>query len=218
VKRYLSTPAGVQLDRVRRQTRRHSRGWWEFHQASELARKSVHAVRSVAAVEDMAGLVERRSAVVFEEVAGDAVERVWPAALERRSPITRGASRHAATRRLARFISAFHQTGASHRDLYLCHVFVRLDETARRPPHFALLDLARVHYPRLRRTRWIIKDLAQVDCSARQCGATRTDRLRFLIAYLGLHADTPRVRWYARRIVRKSDHILRRIARKRGSA
>ena len=70
-----------------------------------------------------------------------------------------------------------------------------------------------MHNPRLRRMRWIIKDLAQLDASARQVGASRTDRLRFLRAYLDLGPRAARVRWYARRIVRKSDWILRRIAR-----
>ncbi|MEW6251858.1 MAG: lipopolysaccharide kinase InaA family protein, partial [Planctomycetota bacterium] len=77
-----------------------------------------------------------------------------------------------------------------------------------------LIDLARTHRPRLRRTRWIIKDLSQLDTSARQLDATRADRLRFLTTYLRSRPGARPVRWYARRIVRKSDRILRRIARK----
>ena len=67
--------------------------------------------------------------------------------------------------------------------------------------------------PRWRRLRWIIKDLSQLDASARQIGAWRTDRLRFLPAYLGPSLKTS-IRSYARRVVRKSDWILARIARK----
>lgn len=216
VKRYLHTPLREQIDRVRRQSARHSRAWWEYFQSAELTRKSVPAVRAVGAVEAMLGVLERCSVVLFEEVEGDAFERAWPAVARRCTPITRGVRRHAVTRRLARFISAFHQTGVCHRDLYLCHVFTQLDEDGRHPPRFTLIDLARMHAPRWRRTRWIVKDLSQMDCSARQTGATRSDRMRFLVAYLGLHPNAPRVRWYARRIVRKSDRILRRIARKGG--
>lgn len=214
VKRYRHIPWREQLDRIRRQAARHSRAWWEFTRACELAEKSVPAVQAVAMVEQMRVLREVGSAVVFAPVAGDALDRVWPAACARGAPVTCGAARHAVTRRLAWFVSAFHQTGWCHRDLYLCHIFTELDESAARPPRFTLIDLARVHRPRARRTRWILKDLAQLDCSACQIGATRADRFRFLVAYLGLHPRTPRVRWYARRVARKSRAILRRIARK----
>ena len=111
--------------------------------------------------------------------------------------------------------AAFHGTGLCHRDLYLCHIFAEIDaKPVRKTPRFHLIDLARVHRPRWRRMRWIIKDLSQLDASARQVGASRTDRLRFLRAYLHLPREAQRVRWYVRRIVRKSDWILRRIERK----
>lgn len=218
VKRYLGTPWRAQWDRVYRQVRRRSRAWWEFAQSQRLNEQSIAAVRAVAAVESMRGCWERRSAVVFAEAPGDAFDRIWPAACARGAAVTRGRARHAVLRKLARFISAFHGTGMCHRDLYLCHIFVELDEAAHRPPRFTLLDLARVHRPRMRRMRWILKDLSQVDTSARQIGLTRADRLRLLIAYLGVEPRTARVRWYVRRIVRRSDRILRRIARKSRSA
>ncbi len=214
VKRYLSTPLKQQVDRINRQRARRSRAWWEYHQSIELRRRYVPVVRAIGYAEEMRSLYERRSAVLFEKVAGDAFDRVWPQLVAARSPWTRGAARHELTRCLARFVSAFHQTGMCHRDLYLCHIFLDVAADAAHPPRFTLIDLARTHRPRLRRTRWIIKDLSQLDCSARQIGATRSDRLRFLVAYLGLLPDAPRVRFYARRVVRKSDAILRRIARK----
>jgi hypothetical protein len=61
--------------------------------------------------------------------------------------------------------------------------------------------------------RWLIKDLAQLEYSARQAGASRSDRLRVLCAYLGLERTAPRVRWYARKIARKADSIQRREQR-----
>jgi len=213
VKRYRRTPLREQLDRALRQTPRHSRAWWEFRQSEELTRQFVPVVRALAVAEETSGPLERRSAVVFEGLAGDAFDRVWLRLVAVDAPVTRGLARHDLIRRLARFVSAFHQTGYCHRDLYLCHVFSDLDPDGGRPPRFTLIDLARTHRPRLRRTRWLIKDLAQLDSSARQIGASRGDRLRFLKAYLSLEAHSPRLRWYARRIVRKSDTILHRLAR-----
>lgn len=213
LKRYFSSKWREQWDRIYRQKSRRSRGWWEYHQSNQLARRYIPAVRAVGVAEEMRGFFERRSAVLFEEVAGDAFDRVWSRLEARRAPLTYGRTRHEMNRCLARFVSAFHQTGLCHRDLYLCHIFIDLadDEIA---PRFTLIDLARVHRPCWRRTRWIIKDLSQLDCSAQQIGATRTDRLRFLLAYLGLEPNAPRVRFYVRRVARKSARILRQIERR----
>ena len=98
--------------------------------------------------------------------------------------------------------------------MYLCHIFIDLDESMVRPPNFTIIDLARLHRPRWRRMRWVVKDLSQLDASARQIGASRSDRLRAIYAYLGLNRCSPRVRWYSRAVTRKSDAILQRIARK----
>lgn len=214
VKRYEQTPPNAQLDRLGRQTARHSRAWWEYAVSQQLAAAHIPAARAVGFIEEMVGPIERRSAVLFERVAGDAFDRAWLTAERRGAAVTRGLARQDVAVRLARFVAAFHQTGCCHRDLYLCHIFVQLDESARRPPVFCLIDLARIHRPRLRRMRWILKDLSQLDASARQIGVSRADRLRWLLAYLGLTADSPRVRWYARQIARRSSAILRREKRK----
>lgn len=214
VKRYARTPFREQWDRMRRQCLRHSRAYWEFTQSRRLAESHINVPGPVGFVEQMHGAVEHRSAVLLERVPGDALDRVWTGLRERDAPITRGIARHDLVVRLARFVAAFHGTGFCHRDLYLCHVFVDLDSHAIRPPTFTLIDLARTHRPRWRRARWIIKDLSQLDASARQIGATRSDRWRFLLTYLNLQRRAPRARWYARRVIRKSDWILRRINRK----
>lgn len=214
VKRYAATPPKQQWDRVWRQHTRHSRAWWEFRQAQALAAAHVPVPPAVAVAEQMRGPFEHRSVVLLEAVAGDAFDRVWPDMCRRNAPVTRAPARHELTVQLARFVAAFHDTGLCHRDLYLCHVFADLDPQAQRAPRFTLVDLARTHRPRWRRMRWIIKDLAQLDCSARQIGASRTDRWRFLRVYLGRHAGAAHLRRYAPRIVRKSNWILRQIERR----
>lgn len=214
VKVYTRTSLRTQIDRICRQDARRSRAWWEFAQSQRLAEAQIGAPHPVAFVEEMRGRFERRSAVILSGVPGEALDRLWLRLCAEGAPITRGPLRHDLTVRLARFASAFHSTGFCHRDLYLCHIFAELDREGRAAPGFALIDLARTCRPRLRRLRWIVKDLSQLDCSARQIGATRTDRLRFLLAYLGLQRVSERTRLYVRRIVRKSDAILNRIARK----
>jgi len=214
VKRYARTPLREQWDRIRRQTLHRSRAWWEYRQAQRLAAAQISVPNAIGFVERMQGAWEQASAVLLAAVPGDGLDRVWTRLERQNAPLTRGIARHDLTVRLARFVAAFHQTGFCHRDLYLCHVFADLDPDGVRPPRFSLIDLARTYRPRWRRTRWLIKDLAQLDASARPVGATRTDRWRFLLAYLGLEPRAARARWYARRIVRKSDRILRREARR----
>ncbi len=214
LKRYRRSDWRAQWDRLWRQTFGHSRGWWEYEVSRRLEAAHVPAPAPIAFAEEMFGQLERSSAVVMAGVAGDAFERRWQTALGSAAPITRGRLRHDLTRRLARFIAAFHGTGICHRDLYLSHVFVEWDEHCQQPPRFTLIDLARAHRPRWRPRRWLLKDLAQLDYSARQLGASRSDRLRFLLHYLGLQPRAPRTRWYARRIVHRSDRIHAREVRK----
>ncbi|MFN0137558.1 MAG: lipopolysaccharide kinase InaA family protein [Phycisphaerae bacterium] len=218
VKRYLADGFKAQCDRIFRQCASHSRAYWEYTQSMQLAEAGVPVVRALGFAEEMSGPIERRSAVLFERAPGDAFDRVWLRLVREDSPLTRGVARHEFARRIGRLAAAFHGTGLCHRDLYLCHIFVELDESIQRPPHFTIIDLARLHRPRWRRMRWIVKDLSQLDTSARQIGASRCDRLRALYAYLGLNRFSPRVRCYTRAVTRKSDAILRRIARRSADA
>lgn len=214
VKRYERQTLRDQLDRLWRQSALHSRAWWEFRVARELSESLVKAPGVVACAEQMRGAWEQASVVLLESARGDAFDRLWMAGLRDGAWFTRGRARCELARALARFVAAFHGTGYCHRDLYLCHIFAELDPQYRVPPKFCVIDLARAHRPGWRRMRWLLKDLGQLDSSARAVGATRTDRLRFLLAYLGLEAVSTRVRWYARKIVRRSNRTLARDARR----
>lgn len=215
LKRYLATPLRTQFDRNLRQNGRCSAARWEYLQARRLATANVPAAAPIAFAELVRGRLERRSVVLLDRVPGDAFDRAWPGMVHRRHPWVRGALRRDLARRLARFVAAFHGTGCCHRDLYLCHIFIDWPAGDDAPPRFHLIDLTRVHSPRLRRMRWLLKDLSQLDYSADALGLTRTDRLRFLLAYLGLERGAPRTRWYARRIVARSNRIRARAARRR---
>lgn len=214
VKQYDAPPLRSQADRALRQTSAHSTAAWEFAQSRALAEANIPAVHAVGYAQEMRGALERSSVILLEAAPGDALDRAWAAAALAGAPVTRGLARLDFARRLGRFVAAFHGTGLCHRDLYLCHIFVELDPQGTDAPRFRLIDLARVMRPRLRRMRWLLKDLSQLDSSARQLGASRSDRLRCLLAYLGLSSAAPRVRWYVRQIVRRSERIRARLARK----
>lgn len=77
-----------------------------------------------------------------------------------------------------------HSAGLHHRDLYLCHFFVRMQQDGA-PADVRLIDAARVKMlPRwLFRQRWIIKDLAQFWHSAAVLGVDESARAAWLACY-----------------------------------
>lgn len=214
LKRYQRTGLRQQWDRMLRQSASRSIACWEYERSRELVSAGIPAPRPIGFAEDMRAWYEQRSTVLLESVRGTPLDAFWTAACAVHAGITRGLRRQDFMRRVGRFVAAFHGTGLCHRDLYLCHLFVDADDCDNHPPRFAIIDLARTHRPRFARMRWLIKDLGQFEFSARHARFSRTDRLRMLVAYLGLDAGEPRVRWYVRRIVAKADAIERRERRK----
>ena len=103
------------------------------------------------------------------------------------------------TRELARLIRTLHVEGLTHRDLYLCHVFVR---EAGEDIRLFLIDLQRMGR-RLFRRRWKVKDIAQLEFSRPAEALTKTDALRFLLAYLNVDRLGSREKRFTRRILRK---------------
>jgi heptose I phosphotransferase len=73
-----------------------------------------------------------------------------------------------------------HDAALHHRDLYLCHFFVRPD-----PLELKLIDAARVRElpPWPLRRRWVVKDLAQFWYSTTQLPITDEQRARWLARY-----------------------------------
>jgi heptose I phosphotransferase len=111
------------------------------------------------------------------------------------------------TRRVARIARQMHDRGLHHQDFYLNHLLCCGDPAGL---DIRVIDLGRVRSrPRLSQ-RWIIKDLAQLDFSARRLACSH--RLRFLRLYLG-RPFRPADRWMIRQIVLKSRHIAAHTAK-----
>ncbi len=89
--------------------------------------------------------------------------------------------------------STMHAAGLCHQDFYLTHLMVPVEDAHRRSrarspdSKIHVLDLGRVRKRPHLGHRWIIKDLAQLNYSA--SGVTASDRLRFLVRYLGRPID-----------------------------
>jgi heptose I phosphotransferase len=96
-----------------------------------------------------------------------------------------------------------HASGLHHRDLYLCHFFVKTSDDL----ELRLIDAARVRpLPWLFRQRWIVKDLAQFWYSAKQLKIMDDQLIRWLGRYTDnvgklappLGAIESKVGWIAR--------------------
>jgi heptose I phosphotransferase len=126
-----------------------------------------------------------------------------------------GALRNGQLQSMRRIISGvaeaartMHAAGMHHQDFYLTHLMLPIDGIPQPTQKIHILDLGRVRWRRHLSERWIVKDLAQLDYSAARL--TGSDRLRFLMAYLGrpMHrSDRPlirRIMWKSRAIARHS--------------
>jgi hypothetical protein len=87
----------------------------------------------------------------------------------------------------ARLAAQLHTANLHHRDLYLCHFFLRPTDN-----DLQLIDAARVRkLPRLTRHRWIIKDLAQFWYSTLSLKVTDPQRTHWLQTYAQARALSP---------------------------
>jgi hypothetical protein len=82
----------------------------------------------------------------------------------------------------AALTAKLHKANLHHRDLYLCHFMVKLNEVG---PDLKLIDTARVrNLPGfLTRRRWIVKDIAQFIYSTHAHAITDAQRAAWLAAY-----------------------------------
>jgi heptose I phosphotransferase len=110
-------------------------------------------------------------------------------------------------RRVASIARQMHACRIYHQDFYLNHMLWRRDAAEL---DIRVIDLGRVIQSRARSGRGVIKDLAQLDFSARRLSCN--DRLRFLRLYLG-RPFRPADRWLVRCIARKSRHIAAHTAK-----
>jgi heptose I phosphotransferase len=105
-----------------------------------------------------------------------------------------------------------HDANLHHRDLYLCHFFVRTTPSI----ELRLIDPARVAYlpPWPFRNRWIVKDLAQFWHSASQIDVPEDQRVKWLRRYADQRKLT-NVDGLRRAVERKAGAIARHDERLR---
>ncbi len=208
LKRYDQPPISAQLKNWLSAKKRISCAFAEDDAARQLAAMGVNTPRIVAWGQQLGGVFEKRSFAIIEKIQdGVSLERSLPGFFNGPETSENLRMRRRFIGRLAAFIRKFHDTGYRHRDLYLCHIFRTPDG------QFYLIDLARAFKPILLGALYRIKDVAQMHYSAPAKHFSRTDRLRFLRAYLGREKLDNRDRTFARRIHNKAKRMARHDAK-----
>ena len=154
----------------------------EWQAIQLLARVGVPSMTAVAFGERGHNPARQHSFIITEELAPtislEDYSRDWP------SQPPPAAMKWALINRVAGMTAAMHAAGINHRDCYICHFLLHLDQPP--TPDSLKLSLIDLHRAQLRRRvprRWRNKDLAGLYFSALQIGLTRRDKLRFLSAY-----------------------------------
>jgi hypothetical protein len=106
---------------------------------------------------------------------------------------------------VAGLVARLHAAGFFHRDLYLCHLFLR---TPAEEP--TLIDLQRVRHGRRPRERWFVKDLAAL-ASSTPPGVGAGRRLRFLRTYLERRGLAREWKAWARKVLAKARRIAAHV-------
>ncbi len=106
-------------------------------------------------------------------------------------------------------VSKMHAAGFNHRDLYLCHIL--RDRLGR----LYFVDLHRVDRRRAVPERWRVKDVAALHYSAPEAVFSRTDRIRFLKAYLGVERLSRKDKQFALKVLKKSEKMVHHNRKRR---
>lgn len=169
----------------------------------DLAAAGVGVPRVVAWGQQWGRIFERKSFLMTEEIRdSQSLERRLPACFADRTTQASLRARRDFIRRFADFIRRFHATGRRHRDLYLSHIF------GSDSGEFCLIDLARASRPLLQR-RFQVKDLAQLHYSCPARRFSRTDRMRFYLAYANRSKLLPKDKALIRSVLRKTASMAR---------
>jgi heptosyltransferase-2 len=204
LKRYSCPPVLAQLKNWLSARGRRSCALIELAAASQLTAFGINTPKTICYGEQWGSLFEKRSFIITQRIPR-------AASLERRLPdcFTGPPSgenlrlRRYFIARLAAFTKKFHETSYRHRDLYFAHIFC--DDDGR----FHLIDLARAFEPMFLSRRFLIKDIAQIHYSAPGQAFSKTDRLRFLLRYVGRNRLTAQDKMFIRKVVRKARRMAR---------
>ena len=204
LKRYDRPPVLFQLRNWLSCHNRGSAAIRELEASNQLRIAGINTPKVISYGEQWGTLFEKRSFIITEKIAdAESLERKLPAYFDGPDTIENLKMRRNFIIQSAGFIKKFHETNYRHRDLYLSHIFYSDNGK------FYLIDLARVFRPIILGRRFQIKDIAQVYYSAPGKHFSKTDRLRFYMAYAGQSKLTKKDKAFIRKVINKAKRMAR---------
>lgn len=186
----------------------------EWRWLTELDRLGVPGPTPVAYGARRRGLLEDSSVVVTAAVPGEALERWVPGQLGVGASLADRAVKRRLLRAVADLVAQLHGHRLIHRDLYLAHLFLDPGTLAEDVPTLTLIDLQRMIRPKLRWTRWVVKDLAALNYSTPADTASTADRVRWFKRYRGVTRLSPADKSQLRVVAAKTQRIARHDAKR----
>jgi len=204
MKRYDRPPVFVQVRNWLSHHNRRSNALREFEAAKKLTAAGINTAKVVSYGEQWSTMFEERSFIITEKIPdAESLERKLPDCFNGPATTENLKLRRNFIVQSAAFIKKFHETNYRHRDLYLSHIFYS------NTGEFYLIDLARVFGPIVLRRRFQIKDIAQVYYSAPGKHFSKTDRMRFYMAYTGQKRLTKKDKIFIRKVINKAERMAR---------
>ena len=204
MKRYDRPPVFVQVKNWLSHHNRRSNALREFEAANKLTAAGINTPKVVSYGEQWSIIFEERSFIITEKIPdAESLERKLPDCFNGPATTENLKLRRNFIVQSAAFIRKFHETNYRHRDLYFSHIFY--SDTG----EFYLIDLARVFGPLVLRRRFQIKDIAQLYYSAPGKHFSKTDRMRFYMAYTGQKRLTKKDKIFIRKVINKAERMAR---------
>lgn len=204
LKRYNCPPILTQVRNWFSACRRISCGLFEVEPTTKLTAAGVNTPKIIAYGEQWGAFFEKRSFIMTEKIPdAESLERRLPDCFSDPATIEKLKLRKNFIAQLAAFVKRFHETNYRHRDLYLSHIFY--GDNGR----FYLIDLARTFKPSLFTERFRIKDIAQLYYSSPGGFFSKTDRLRFYLAYTGHSKLIGKDKVFIRKVINKAKRMAR---------
>ena len=183
----------------------------EWQKAQFLKTLGIKAIEPVAfGVEQYCGIIRRALLITFK-MEGSALEDLLREKMEL-------SQKTQVVKELAVFAGRFHTLGLSHQDFYLGHLFWSSELR-----EIGLIDLQRIRYNKGQKSQprlgWIVKDLAQLDYSARnvltneEYGHLKHTFVSVYKQYLPLIAEARVARMIRRKVARIARHDQKLQAR-----
>jgi heptose I phosphotransferase len=163
----------------------------EYSHLEWARRQGIPVPATVAAGEFLSGAGRLQSFLAVEELTGMLpLNEAIPQASARLAAMDFRRWKRGLIAEVARLARAFHRKRHFHKDLYLCHFFIREEDIAEAPEggwrdRVVVIDLHRLSHHRWTWPIWQCKDLAQLLYSSEVPGLDTRDRVWFWKNYRG---------------------------------